>query len=129
MKKRKRNARMGRPPVPVDKVRPHRYTVSLTHRDQYLLEKYHKDRPHLTRASCIRELAHFMLEIMEDEQAGVTHLIAEGVYSEGVAADKSQVEIDFTTSAIQRNVIDILRDPKMEKRLMKGLHKPNLPKR
>lgn len=122
MAKKKPKARMGRPPVPVDKLRPHKYKVSLTHRDQYLLKKFNEElRPDLSPASYIRLLAHHMLEVMEDKEHGMAEMLAEQVYADGVKAGASQAEIDFLTGEVHRDALDTMRSPDLERRMNDGL--------
>lgn len=129
MEKKKPKKRMGRPPVPVDQLRPHKYKVSLSHRDQALLEAYHEQRPHLTRSSAVAELAHFMLEIFNNPQVGLTHMTSELVHSAGVEANQSQAEIDFNTSMVISSQLEVLKnaEPEMEKLLNDSLNLPILP--
>lgn len=129
MAKKKPKARMGRPPVPADQLRPHRYNVSLTHRDQALLVAYNKQRPHLTKASCIWELAHFMLEIMNNLDVGMAHMASELVHSAGVEAGKSQAEIDFMVSMVTSSQTQVIKNakPEMEKMLNDSLNLPLIP--
>jgi len=118
MKKRKPKGRMGRPPMPIDKVRPHKYKVSLTHRDQHLLEKFNKElRPDLSPASYIRHLAHQVLEIMDDQEQGLAEMLAEQVHVEAVKAGAIQKELDFAQGEVHTAAFKTLRKylPKMER--------------
>lgn len=116
---------MGRPPLAPGHARVYQVKMNLTEREKHLLDRYHEQRPHLTKSACARELMTFMLEVLNNPKLGTDYVIKQlGLDEE--EGDKHQIHINFNVSPIMRDQVKVFREEHMD-RLITNSKPPLIP--